>query len=192
MAPGAPAPDRYTSTRFFALVGEGSFHPDDRVELLEGVIVSMAPSGPRHASAIARVAKALERVLGDRGVVRVQLPLVAEPASVPEPDVAVVPGRLADYDERHPSVALLVVEVADTSLPQDRLTKSRIYAAACIPEFWIVNLRDDVVEVSREPDAAGRLYARRSVVGRGGMVEPLAAAGAALLVDELLPGVATR
>ena len=78
-------------------------------------------------------------------MIRAQLPLMPSPTSAPEPDVAVVAGQRTDYDHCHPTTALLLVEIADTSLPQDRLTKSRIYAAAGIPEYWIVNLRDQCV-----------------------------------------------
>ena len=188
MAPGAPAPNRYTSERFFALVDDALLHPEDRVELLEGVIVSMSPSNPRHASAITRVHDALGKAFGPGHVVRVQQPFVAEPESVPEPDVAVVPGGHADYDEAHPTRALLVVEVADTSLVQDRLTKSRVYAAAGVPEFWIVNLRDGVVEVPRGPDPAARCYGERRVLARGERIEVAAVTGARVAVDDLLAG----
>ena len=80
-------------------------------------------------------ALAAQGVIGAGAVasVRVQLPLVTAPDSAPGPDVAVVPGRDAAYDQAHPASAILVVEVADTSLIQDRLTKASIYAAAGIP-----------------------------------------------------------
>lgn len=97
-----------------------------------------------------RESRACWRLSGTRlekqAVIRVQLPFIAGPYSAPEPDVAVVPGHEADYDSRHPTTALLIVEIADTSLPQDRLSKARIYAAANCPEFWVLNLRDDCLE----------------------------------------------
>ena len=78
-----------------------------------------------------------------------------------EPDAAVVPGRVEDYDNAHPRTALLIVEVADSSLKQDRLTKAMIYAAAGIPEYWIVNVVDQQVEVHRDPDRRARHPRRR-------------------------------
>jgi len=132
MVPPAPSGSRYTRERYFALVEEGLLRADDRVELLEGMIVATSPQNPRHASATTRVYDALREALGRRAVIRVQLPLIAGAYSVPEPDVAVVPGRPADYDDAHPTTALLVVEVADSSLVEDRLTKAAIYAAADI------------------------------------------------------------
>jgi Uma2 family endonuclease len=188
MTPGAPAESRYTAARYFALVDEGVLHADDRVELLEGVIVAMSPQNPPHASAVYRTYEAIRTVVGTRALVRVQLPLIAGSLSVPEPDVAVVPGRASDYDTAHPTGALLVVEVADTSLLEDRLTKAAIYAAANVPEYWIVNLRDDWIEVFRSPEPEAKSYRERLRIGRGGRVESVMFEGASLAVDDLLPG----
>jgi len=179
--------DRYTAERYFRLVEEGFLRPDDRVELLDGVIVAVPPSGPAHASAITRVAQALTLAVVPRATVRVQVPLVAGRLSVPEPDVAVVAGTPGDYDSTHPTTALLAVEASDSSLPQDRITKARIYAAARIPEYWIVNLREDSVEVLRAPDPAARSYGERRVAGRGERLALLALPGVSIAVDELLP-----
>ncbi|MCC6766194.1 MAG: Uma2 family endonuclease [Deltaproteobacteria bacterium] len=188
MTPGTPAAAPYTAARFFALVDEGVLCPDDRVELLEGVIVSMSPQNPRHASAVRRVAEALRTVVGEGVVVSVQLPLVVSERSVPEPDVAIVPGVAPDYDTAHPTTALLVVEVADTSLMEDRLTKAAIYAAAGIPAYWIVNLRDDVVETFGDPDTGTRRYGRQARRGRGQRLEHPIFHGATVAVDDVLPG----
>jgi Uma2 family endonuclease len=124
---------RYSAEQYLRLVDEGVLGPDDRVELLEGVVVAMTAENAPHASAGARVTAALFRAVVDRAVVRPRLTFVAGDYSVPEPDVAVVPGQYEDYDRIHPRTALLIVEVADTSLPQDRLTKTGIYAAAGSP-----------------------------------------------------------
>jgi Uma2 family endonuclease len=187
MTPGAPAAASYTAARFFALVDEGVLRPDDRVELLEGVIVSMSPQNPPHASGVYRVAEALRAALATRALIRVQLPLVAGELSVPEPDVAVVAGAVTDYDAVHPTTALLVVEVADTSLVVDRLTKAAIYAAGGIPTYWIVNLQDDVVEVFTDPDGSARQYRRRERVGRDGHLGHSAFGDATIAVDDILP-----
>lgn len=158
----APQPEPlFTAERYFALVDEGVLQPDDRVELLEGVIVAMPPQSPPHAGHTALIARRLGALVGDRAAVRSQSPLPVGALSVPEPDVAVVPGSESDYLTRHPTTALLVVEVAVSSLPQDRLTKAAIYAAAGVPEYWIVNLRDRALEILREPDRRLRLYAHR-------------------------------
>ena len=187
-APTDPvAPARWTAEQYLALVDEGVLGPDDRVELLEGVIVSMAPHDVPHASGVCRVDDALHRALGDRAVVRVQLSLVLGKRSVPEPDAAVVAGRIPDYDRAHPTTALLVVEVADSSLKQDRLTKRAIYAAAGIPEYWIVNLPDDCVEIRRDPEPAARRYASVTIARRGDTIELGVLPGVRVSVDDLLP-----
>src|SRR2546422_10913047 len=107
--PAGTVPERYTADGYFALVDEGVLQPDDAVELLEGVIVAMAPEGVRHAAAISRVGEAIRDAVAKRAVVREQHPFIAGVYSVPEPDVALVPGCLEDYDTAHPRAALLVV-----------------------------------------------------------------------------------
>src|SRR3989442_14440797 len=124
MAHPAPAASRCTSEEFFELVARGVLAPDDRVELLEGVIVAMAPQNPRPATSVHMIHEAVSRAVGTRALVRQQFPLIAGLLSVPEPDVAVVPGGISDYLDRHPTPASLVVEVADSSIVQDRLTKT--------------------------------------------------------------------
>jgi len=177
----------YSVDAYFGLVHAGVLSEDDRVELLDGVIVAEPPMDPPHATGISRAARALQYAAGAGVVVRVQSPLIAGPVSVPEPDVCLVPGCDADYVNRHPASALLVVEVSDSSLKQDRLSKSRIYAGAGVPEYWIVNLRDDHVEVFRQPDADQRVYAEHRVAHRGQRLELLALPGVAVSVADLLP-----
>src|SRR5262245_53014534 len=112
-APEEPADlTRFTVERYLTLVDEGVLEPDDRVELLEGVVVAMSPRNPRHDTGITLVADALHEAVGRRAVVRVQCALVIGRFSVPEPDVAVVAGTPRDYAAMHPDTALLVIEVA--------------------------------------------------------------------------------
>lgn len=119
---------------------------------------------------------------------RVQLPLIAGPRSVPEPDIALVPGRPSDYDTSHPTHAFVVVEIAESSLPQDRLSKSRIYAGCNIPEYWIVNLRERCLEIRTGPDPQARVYASVKVATRGDVVELVASPGTRVAAAELFPG----
>jgi len=161
--------------------------PDDRVELLEGVIVSMAPQNVPHASGVARANQCLTIAVVGRAQVRPQLSFIAGKYSVPEPDIAVIAGGLDASDEAHPRDALLVVEVSDSSLKQDRLTKAPMYAAANLPEYWIVNLRDGCVEVRLEPDPKQRRYRSVALRRRGDVIEPVALPGVRIAVDDLLP-----
>lgn len=187
MAGTAPVDTRYTCDEYLALVDTGVLRPDDRVELLDGVIVSMAPQNPPHASGTALIDDVLREAIGKRAAIRVQLPLALGRHSMPEPDVAVVPGKTSDYFDRHPTTALLVVEAADSSLAQDRLTKARIYAAAGIPEYWLVNLRDGCVEVFRAPDPVIHQYAEVTTAWPGDRLELVAVPGTTVNVNDLLP-----
>ncbi len=161
----------YRAEEYFGLVDAGLISPDERCELLAGWVVAMAPQSPRHANAVWRATNVLTRAVGSDAVVRAQLPLLLGETNVPEPDVAVVVGPAALYEEAHPSSALLCVEIADSSLIQDRFTKSRIYAAAGVPEFWIVNLRERVVEILCDHDCERSRYRERRVVHPGDSID---------------------
>jgi Uma2 family endonuclease len=158
------APERVRPLKrveFERLVSEGAFD-DERIELLGGVIVEMSPQVARHEAAIEALTRVLTIALGNRARVRSQLSFAASADSLPEPDVAVVPQ--ADGRAR-PSSAHLVVEVSDSSLRKDRRLKASIYAAAGVPEYWIVNLIDNLVEVYTEPSGTGYSRVAKSHAG---------------------------
>jgi Uma2 family endonuclease len=183
--PGSPI--RLTVDQYFALAHAGTIAPDDRVELLAGVVVTMAPGNPLHAAAVNHTFRTLLRAVGDRATVRCQSPLVLGGHSVPEPDIAVCPGTDTSYNDAHPTTALLLVEVADSSLVQDRLTKSALYAAASIPEYWILNLRENRVEVRRVPRPQTAEYSDVRTYVAGHTVALAALPGIVVAIDELLP-----
>jgi Uma2 family endonuclease len=145
-------PVRLSRAQYDAIVAAGLFE-DDRVELIEGVIVSMAPNDPPHASPIELLTALLVPALVGRASVRIQLSIIAAGESEPEPDVAVVP--VADYSRQHPSSAHLIIEVAYSSLRKDRLVKAPLYARSNFREYWIVNVPAKVVEVHRGPSPDG-------------------------------------
>jgi Uma2 family endonuclease len=135
-------------------MGEGGvFGEDDRVELLDGHIYDMSPIGSEHAACVRRLDRLFQREVGSRAIVSIQNPVRLNEASEPEPDLALLAPREDNYAARHPRPddVLLVVEVADTSLPFDREVKRSLYAQAGIPELWIVNLEADRIEVYRTP-----------------------------------------
>ncbi len=185
MLPVDPAPTRLDAEQYFALVDRGELCPDDRVELLEGVVVAMAPQEPPHANAIARITALLVRLIGDRAVVRVQCSFRAGRFNVPEPDFAVVPGPLERWEHVHPSEALLIVEVSDSSLPTDRLSKARIYAAAGVCQYLVVNLRGDRIETFAGADPAHAQWAESRAASRGESIALAAFPGLSLAVDML-------
>src|SRR2546428_7784999 len=142
---------RMLRSRYDRLVEAGIFGPEDRVELLDGLLVAREPQGERHATVVGLVRAALDKAFGSAYHIREEKPIALDEQSEPEPDVVVVPGRLRDYLAAHPSRPVLVVEVADTSLALDRLRKGGLYARAGIADYWVVNLIDEVLEVYREP-----------------------------------------
>lgn len=150
-------------------------------------IVAMASANVSQEGTLGLVSQALFRAVGGRAVVRVQLSLGAGHHALPEPDVAVVPGTARYYERRSPTTALLVVEVSDASVREDRLTKAALYAAARIPDFWLVNLPDDCVEVRRRPEPGERRYASVGIARRGQAIEIAALPGVRVAVDDLLP-----
>jgi Uma2 family endonuclease len=130
------------------LVELGAFG-DERLELLRGMLVARSPQGSRHAEAVRRLTRILLQALGERATVGPQVPFAALPDSEPEPDLSVVPP--GDYSDHHPSQALLIIEVADESLRKDRSVKAPIYAENGVADYWIVNLRSNVIEAYRAP-----------------------------------------
>ncbi len=170
----------------------GIFAPGERVELIEGEIVVKDPQTPPHATAVVLAQEALRALCGPGFDARAQLPLSLGPDSEPEPDAAVVRGTARDYVDGHPTTANLVVEVADTTLEFDRGRKAAMYARAGIPEYWIVNLPDRVLDVFRDPGPlpdgpAERGYRSVRRVGPPDSVAPLASPAAHVRVADLLP-----
>lgn len=163
---------------------DAGFFRDERVELIQGVVFEMSPQNAPHAYAIQILNRLLLPALLGRADVRVQLPLAAGTFSLPEPDLAVVPA--GNYRTAHPSQAMLVIEVADSSLPFDRREKAEIYANASVPEYWVVNLADRVIE--RHSDPVGGSYARLTPYRGGESVAPLAFPDLVLRIDDVFGG----
>ena len=149
----------------------------------------MPPMGHLHAKSVRQVERILQAVFEPADSVRSQLPLNLGSDSEPEPDAAVVAGNMDHYTD-HPTEAILVVEIADSSLGFDR-EKAELYAAAGISEYWIVNLVDRQLEVYRGPvRAAGETpaaYPQPSIVAASGEIAPLARPEARIAVSKLLP-----
>ena len=145
-------PFRLTVDRYFRMVESGILNEKDPIYLWKGRLVAKMSKGPRHIFASRRLNRALDRIVPDGWFV-LQEPSIALPDGVPEPDFTVVRGSDTDYTARWATAAdvALIVEVSDSSLAMDRGTVLEAYAAARIPIYWIVNLRDFLIEVYSDP-----------------------------------------
>jgi Uma2 family endonuclease len=186
---GEPTPRLFTVDEYYKMAEAGILGPDERVELIEGVIVSMPPIGPRHSFTVSRLNLLLVTRLGERMYLVVQGPVRLKRRVEPEPDFALcrVDGsRRRRYESAHPgpSDVLLVIEVAETTLQYDLGDKARMYARYGVPELWVLDKLGDRLVVHRQPTSAG--YADVTVVERGATVSPLAFSDVTFTVDEIL------
>lgn len=183
---------RWTRAEYERLTELGVFTTDDRIELLNGVIVEKRPHTPRHAFTLMRITKFFALRFDEKLHYRPQLPLALGEYSMPEPDGAIITGEIRDYALSHPTTAALVLEAAEETLRLDRTEKMEIYAEAGIEDYWIVNINDRVLEVYREPAAISGTpsgYGYRSVrhYAETEQIAPLFAPQAQIEISTLLP-----
>lgn len=151
---------RYTVDDFHRMGETGILRQDDRVELIQGEIVDMAPIGTLHAATVKRLSKTLISAIGDRAIVSIQDPIVLSDFSEPLPDIALLRYKNDYYASGHPHVEdiLLVIEVADSSLRYDREIKLPLYASHGIPHAWLVDLENKCLTAYSQPQTG--LYGR--------------------------------
>ncbi len=183
---------RWTRKEYHRLIELGILHEDEPIELLGGQLVVSEPKSSLHSTAVRLAAEALRRAFGAGWLVNTQDPIAADDESEPEPDVAVVVGSIRDYRDEHPANAVLLLEVALSSLAFDRRHKGSLYARAGIADYWIVNLVDRIVEVRRRPAPEptadfGAAYQDIVIAQPATMLTPLAKPGAQIAIDDLLP-----
>ena len=183
--PSAPTPYRFTREEYYRIWESGLFS-DKRVELLDGEIITMPPQNPPHAGKIHRIVRILFRLMGTGFSIRGQAPIVLNDWSEPEPDVAICRFDADDYQYEHPKASdvLVVIEVAKASLTYDRRRKTAAYATSGIPEYWIINLIDNRIEVFSDPDPVAQRYRQEQAVFRGATLT--LPGGASLAADEIL------
>ncbi len=171
---------RLSRAEYEQMVGLGMFDREP-VELLRGMLVTMSPQGDPHLFMVARLGKRLTLALGDAYLVRQHSPYAAGEYSKPEPDLVVT---LDDpQDPERPSPALLLVEVADSSLRKDRQVKTPIYAEAGVPEYWIIDVADVAVEVFT--DLYNGVYRSSQLLRRGDVLRPTRLPGIEIPVSDL-------
>lgn len=167
------------------MIEAGVFGPNDRVELINGEIIEMGPQNLPHGAAVSKANMFLVRLCPDNCYLRVQSTLPLTGADAPEPDIVIVRGTPDDHSTRRPEEVLLAVEVADTSLAFDRTEKMQLYARHEIPEYWIVNLPERVIEVYRNP--SGGEYRSKQTFPKGEDFSPLFDQEASVTADNFLP-----
>jgi Uma2 family endonuclease len=136
---------RFTVEEYYRLLEADILHEDERVELIEGEIVAMSPMKPRHANTIINATNRLVPLVIPDAVVSVQCPIQVGTRSLPEPDLAIVRAERPTDDHPAPADIFIAIEVVDSSLDYDRTVKFPLYAAAGIPEAWLVNLTNDTI-----------------------------------------------
>lgn len=164
-------PKTWTTAEYHRLIEIGVLSSEDKIELLDGQIVEMSPAGNYHAACIEFLGDELKRLLSKDFMIRRQNPILLANNSEPEPDLAIVKYRKDYYAHAHPGPEdiLLLIEVADTSLAKDRHIKSVLYAEANIPEYWIMNTEEDLLEQFIYPEN-GR-YKQQRIYSKGELLE---------------------
>ena len=185
MAISAPS-HRFTVNDYYKMAQAGILGEDDRVELIDGAIVDMAPIGPRHAAGVDRLNTLFSERLRGRAILRVQNPVHLHEYSEPEPDLMLLRPRADFYASGHPEPAdvFLAIEVAESSLEYDRDVKALLYAQNGIPEFWLEDLGGYRVIVHREPGPEG--YADVRITSGDDVLSPQAFPEVVLTVREIL------
>lgn len=184
----------WTCEKYERATALGLLGPEDHVELIEGEITQKMPRNSPHATALTLANDALRLIFPIGFAVRPQLPLSIGGLSQPEPNIAVVTGSVRDYGNAHPRAdnAVLLVEISDSTLLPDQTTKVGLYAHAGIPEYWIVNLPERLLEVYRQsgPSEAALLgfrYGQIIMLSETDTIAPLAAPDAQIAIADLLP-----
>ncbi len=189
---GGLVPYRLSVAKYEEIARLGILGPSNKVELLHGMLARKVPIHAPHAFATVMLDRLLQSLCGRTWCVRSQQPVGVSDDSMPEPDVSVAQGSLVDYLERHPTAAqtVLVVEVSDSSLRLDLGVKLALYAAALIPEYWVVDVVNGKLHVHTLPHGGAKPgYRSVTVLGTEDVV-PLTPRGESfgtLRVGEFLP-----
>jgi Uma2 family endonuclease len=184
---------RFSVDEYQRLIAAGILGADERLELIDGLILTMSPINPKHADCVDRLTFALIRRLDEQVRVRIQSPITLEVRfAQPQPDVTLALARPQGYADRHPGAGevLLVIEVSDSTLEDDRDEKLQLYAVAGLPEYWILNLVDMLLEVYQEPYLAVNgeaTYQRKQTFTSDQTVAPLLLPNCQIDLSQVFP-----
>lgn len=174
---------RLTVDNYYKMGKAGVFKEKDRVELIEGEIIDMIPIGSNHAYTINKILNHfLMKQLSNDAIVRIQDPLRLDQYNEPEPDLTLVTNK--NYFTRHPGPedTLLVVEVSDSSLNYDIDIKVPLYARHAIPEVWVIDLNDRLIQVFQQPQDG--IFQQKNTF-KSGAITPVQVSSFILNIDEL-------
>jgi Uma2 family endonuclease len=176
----------FTTTEYHRLIEAGILTEDERVELIDGELIKMAPIGPRHAACVNRLDEFLRDEIKKLAIVSAQNPIQISEHSEPQPDIALLKRRDDFYAQDHPSPedVLVEIEVADTTAESDREVKIPTYARAGIAEAWLIDLYNDRIEVHTRP--ASGVYQEVRIVLRGQRVTSISIPQLKLKADDIL------
>lgn len=180
---------KWTVEEYHKLGEIGFFHPEERVELIEGNIIKMSAKGTAHTSALGRTDRLFQDLFNNLAWVRVQDPIALDGSSEPEPDIALVIIDPLDYATHHPTPAevYLIIEVADSSLAYDREIKAKIYARSRIADYWVLNVNERQLHVFREPAEDG--YQSEVILEETASISPLQFLAVNISIPEMLPPI---
>jgi Uma2 family endonuclease len=181
-----PTRMRITTERYQRMVATGVLTKFDRVELIEGEMLDMAPIGPKHATVADRLARLLMLAVDDAAIVSCGRPVNLGGFSNPQPDVMLLKPKPGAYADAHPGAAdvLLLIEVSDSTLAFDQSTKLSLYAQYGVEEYWVVDVEGKRIVVYREPHALG--YERKLGFSGSNTVSPRALPGLAVAVHDVV------
>ena len=179
---------RVTVEDFHKMGEAGIFLEDDRVELIDGEMIDMAPIGSRHAGVVKHLTNLLAMAAKGKAIVSAQDPLRLGPHSEPEPDLMLLVPRDDFYSEAHPGASdvLLLIEVCDTTARFDREVKLPLYARHGVAEVWLINIETRLLERCRLPQPERGEYAFRESLAVGA-IAPAAIPECRVAIETLFP-----
>ncbi len=186
-----PQPFRWTIEQYREL-GKLDAFQGVRTMLIDGEIFTTVMPSPPHDTAVSLIHEYLRTAFPTGHYIRNQMGFDIGTRNDPGPDLAVVPGSIRDYATRTPTTAVLVVEVAETSLAVDTTTKAELYATAGVPDYWVIDLENRRLLVYRDPEPlpaglGATAYRTHLALGPTDTIAPLDASSAAITVADLLP-----
>lgn len=183
-----PTLKRWTVQDYHRLGDLGILAPEERTELIAGQIILMASKGTPHVLSLRLLSQTLDALFAEHPVfISLQDPIQLDDFSEPEPDVAIVRGRILDYADHHPTAQDVdwIIEVADSTLSYDTGTKAQLYAQSGIPDYWVLDLKNRQFHIFRNPTPTG--YSSHLILAEPNQASPLAFPQVSLDLTASLP-----